>query len=363
MSSYDTLIIGGGLTGLFLAHRLHHGGQKVGLYEARETLGGRSRRQSVAQPYSSPGLEFYPATNENLELLEWMKSVSPIPLNFEVREHRPELYDEGRWRAFAGFGNTEFQSVGELAHYSHTHEVAIDPGMEHVVRALVEQLPFEADLRSEITNIKLADGKVSEVIVNGDKTVKAERVIFTPEAALLNNLVEGEGLNAKHRTRLAKMQPWTAVVLELKHTPPLVEDSSIRVFTHGSKEFEPVVGRAFGETSKWMTLVPGERALEHEFIGQVIRHIKRQMKRAWPERLEGVMQEKISVQIAAFGQQQLKTKDNVRFPEISNLYVANHLLANRVGEISSIEMVREIENAILGGQSAVKSTRESESWD
>lgn len=363
MSSYDTLIIGGGLTGLFLAHRLHSGGQKVGLLEARETLGGRSRRQSVAQPYSSPGLEFYPATNENLELLEWMKSVAPIPLNFVVREHRPQLYDEGRWKAFAGFGNTDFQSVGELSHFSHTHEVAIEPGMEHVVRALVEQLPFEADLRSEVTNIKVADGKVTEVVVNGDKAVRTERVIFTPEAALLNNLVEGEGIHAKHRTKLAKMHPWTAVVLELKHEPPLVDDSAIRVFTHGSKEFEPVVGRVFGETSKWITLVPGERALEHEFIGQVIRHIKRQLKRAWGERLDGQMQEKISVQLAAFGPQQLKTKDNVRFPELSNLYLANHLLANRVGDISSLEMVREVENAILGGQSAVKSTREPEPWD
>jgi len=358
MSSYDTLIIGGGLTGLFLAHRLHHGGQRVGLIEARETLGGRSRRPGSAQ-YASTGLDFIAATNENVALLEWVKSVSPIPMNFEVREHRPQLYDEGRWRPFAGFGDVNFQSIAELAQYSHTHDIVIEPGLEHLVRALVEQLPFEALTMAEVTGMQVTDGKVTEVTVNGDKSVKAERFVFTPHPTLLNTFIEGEGLSAKSRTRLAKMQTWTAVILELNHTPPLVDDSSIRIFTHSAKEFEPVVGRVFGVGSRWMTLVPGERETEHEFVGQCIRHIKRQLKRAWSEALEGQLQEKIFVQANSMGQQSLKTKENFRFPEISNLFIANHLLANQGGEMGSLELVRDLQSIVLGGTPAPKSTRES----
>src|SRR3712207_178290 len=100
MNSIDTIIIGAGLTGLWLTHRLQAAGQNVVLLEARESLGGRFRRQSQAQPYSSPGLDFFPATNENMALLEWAKGFSPLPLNFEVREHRPQLFDEGKWRPF-----------------------------------------------------------------------------------------------------------------------------------------------------------------------------------------------------------------------------------------------------------------------
>jgi choline dehydrogenase-like flavoprotein len=361
MNSFDSIIIGGGLSGLLLAHRLHQGGHNVGLLEARESLGGRYRRQgSTARPYTSSGLDFYPASNENVNLLEWVKSISPVPLNFEVREHRPQLFDEGRWRPFAGFGETHFQSVAELALFSHTHDIAIEPGLEQLVRALVEQLPFEASTMSEVTGFKFAeDGRIAEVIVNGDKSVRAERVIFTPHATLLNNLIEGEALPAKHRTRLAKMQPWTAVVLELNHTPALVDDPSIRVFTHGSKEFEPVVGRVIGANSKWMTLVPGEREAEHEFIGQCIRHIKRQLKRAWPAALDGQLEEKIYVQANAFGQQSLKTKESLRFPEIANLFLGNHLLAARAGEIGSLEIVETLETAILGGAAPVKRSPES----
>lgn len=353
-----TVIIGSGLTGLFLAHRLHHAGQRVALLEARPDLGGRSRRPG-SHIYASTGLDFVAATNENVALLEWVKSVSPLALNFEVREHRPQLYDEGRWRPFAGFGDVDFQSITELSQYSHSHDILIEPGLEHVVRVLVEQLPFEAQTMSEVTGIKVEDGKVTEVVVNGDKSIKADRVVFTPHPTLLNHLIEGDGLNAKNRTRLAKMQAWTAVMLELQHPAPLVDDPSIRIFTHSAKEFEPVVGRVFGNMSRWMTLVPGEREAEHEFVGQCIRHIKRQLKRAWPTAFDTPVSERIFVQPNSMGQQSLKTKDNFRFPEISNLFVGSHILGNQGGEIGSLELVRELQSIVLGGTPAPKSTRES----
>lgn len=358
MSSIDTLIIGGGLTGLFLAHRLHHGGQRVALLEARPDLGGRSRRPG-SNTYASTGLDFIPATNENVALLEWAKSVSPVPLNFSVREHSPQLYDEGRWRPFAGFGETGFLSVTELSQYGHTHDILVEPGLEHLVRVLVEQLPFEPQTMAEVTGLKIEDGRVTDVTVNGDKSLKAANIVFTPHPSLLNNLIEGEGLQGKSRTRLAKMQVWTAVMLELQHAEPLAPDSSIRIFTHSAKEFEPVVGRVFGTTSRWMTLVPGEREAEHEFVGQCIRHIKRQLKRAWPNAFDKQTPERIFVQPNSMGQQSLKTKDNYRFPEIPNLYIASHILANQGGEIGSLELVRDLQSIVLGGTPAPKSTRES----
>lgn len=345
-SPLDTIVIGSGLTGLLLTHRLHQAGKNVALLEARETLGGRYRRQSL---YSSPGLDFFPATNENIELLEWLKSLAPLPIQFEVQEHRPQLYDEGRWRPFAGFGEVDFQSVTELSHFSHTHEIFIEPGLEQFVRVLVEQLPVVGEIRHEVTSLKVQDGKISEVIVNGDKSLKAGDVIFTGHPGFLNNLIDGEGLQAKSRTRLAKMQPWTAVTLELTHTPPLADDPSIRIFTHSAKEFEPVVGRVIAERSKWMTLVPAEREAEHEFIGQCIRHIKRQLKRAWPLAMEGNMEEKIFVQSNAYGQQTLKAKEPFKLPEISNLWLANHILASRAGEIGALEAARGVELSVLDG--------------
>lgn len=337
-SHYDTLILGGGLSGLLLTHRLHSAGQRVGLIEARETLGGSARRLS--------SVDFFPATNENLDLLEWARSISPLPLHLEVREHRPQLYDEGKWRAFSGFGDSHFTSIDQLAHFSNPNEIHVEPSLDQLVRALSEQLPIAPNTRSEITGLKVADGRVSEIIVNGEKSITADNVIFTAHPAILNALIEGDGLPAKHRTRFAKMQGWTSVTLELHNTPPIAEDSSIRVFSHNAKEFEPVVGRVLGETSLWMTLVPQDREADHEFVGQCIRHIKRQLKRAWPEALDGQKDEKIYVQSNAFGQQSLKSKDPLRVPEISNLYLANHILGSSPGTLGSLETARMIIESI-----------------
>lgn len=353
--SSKTVIIGGGLTGLFLAHRLHRDGHNnVTLLEARESLGGRYRRPSQITPYASPGLDLIPANDENLALLEWLKTASPLPLNFAVKEHRPELYDEGKWKPFAGFGETPFQSVGELsALFGHTSYLEIQPGLEQLTRALVERLPFAAETMAEVTDLKIAEGKVTHVTYNGDKTIAADLVIYTPPPTTLNAMIEGEELPGKHRARLAKMQSWTAVTLELHHSPSLVEDNSVRFFTHGVKEFEPVVGRVFGEMSKWMTLVPADREADHEFAGQAIRHIKRQLKRAWPNAFATAssVPEKIYIQAHAYGLHSLRAKETYRFPEISNLYLANHGLASLPGELGAIEPVKTL-TAELSTESA-----------
>lgn len=348
MNSFDTIIVGGGLTGLFLAHRLYHSGKSVALFEARETLGGRYRRQSTTLPYSSPGLDFIPATKENLEVLEWVKNLSPIPLAFEIREHHPNLYDEGRWRPFVGFGSADFQSLSELALFSNTQEAVLQPGLEQLVRALVEQLPITAHTMSEVTGFGVNNGRVTEMTVNGDKTFRADRFIFTGYPTALASLIPDADLSAKHRTRLAKIEAWTAVTLDIVHNPPLVDDSSIRIFTHSSQEFQPVVGRVFGNRSKWMTLVPGERGTEHEFAGQCIRHIKRQMKRAWPNAFDGDVQEKIYVQPNAFGNASLKTKETFRWPELPNLYLANHGLSTLGNELGALEVAKALETELLG---------------
>lgn len=355
MSTNATLIIGGGLTGLFLAHRLHLAGHQVTLVEARESLGGRFRRPSVTLPYASPGLDFIPAGAEELAVLEWLKNQAPIPLSYQVVDHRPQVFDEGKWKPFAGFGEVHFQSVGELsALFGHTHRVELEPGLEQLVRALIEQLPFAAHTMSEVTSFKVVDGKITETVINGDKALHADTVIFTPNPLQLNALFQGEDLRVKHRTRLAKMETWTAVTLELEHTPPLLDDSSVRFFTHSAKEFEPVVGRVFGAKSKWLTLVPGEREAEHEFVGQCIRHIKRQLKRAWPLAFEGQdkaqtqASEKIYIQAHAYGQHSLRTKETYRFPELANLYLGGHALASRPGEIGALETVRALETELCG---------------
>jgi len=351
MNQTDNLIVGSGLTGLLLAHGFHSAGQTVQLVEARETLGGGFRRLSQTEPFSSPGLDFFPASPEVREWLQWLQAAIPIPLRWEVQEHRPQIFDEGHWHHFSGFGDSPFASAGELSYLADSHELVVTPSLDHVVRALVEQLAISALTRSEVTGLQVVDGKVMAAVINGDKVLAAERIFFTPYPGLLNNLINGDGLTPKSRTRLAKMPTWMAVILELHHQAPLTEDSAIRIFNHGAKEFEPVVGRSWGAKSKWMTLVPSERDGDNEFIGQCLKHIKRQLKRAWPTVLDESAlagQEKIYVQAHAFGQHSLKAKEALRLPEIANLYLTSHSLAHFPGPLGSLEVARDARTQLLG---------------
>jgi hypothetical protein len=335
----DTVVIGGGLSGLLLSHRLHLNGHKVTLLEARDHLGGSMRKA---------GLHFTPSTKANVDLCEWLRSALPAPVNFKLVDHSPEIFDEAKWHAFAGFLDREFASLDVLAHLSHTQEIQFAPDVDQIVRILIEQLPVTAQLQSEVTELKFDNGCVNEVVVNGDKSIKCEQVFFTGAPGALNNLIKGEALTPKHRSRIAKFNTWTAVMLELSHAAPLTEPGGLRLFASSSKEFEPVFGRIEGSTSRWMTLAHSERFEEHEFTGQCIRHIKRQIKRAWPEQLDGKQDEKITVYPLAFGQNSLKLKSPWLMPEIPNLFLTSATLSTQPGFIGAVEAVRGVEDLING---------------
>ncbi|MGE4130671.1 MAG: FAD-dependent oxidoreductase [Bdellovibrionales bacterium] len=328
-----SVIVGGGLTGLLIAHRLHTKGHKVTLLEKQDFLGGSLRR---------PNVNLFPATDSAVGLMEWLKSLAPLPVNFSVAEHRPQIFEEGRWRPFAGFLDAEFKSLNELSHISAANEIRLEPSSDQIVRMLVEQLPLSAQCQTEVTQIRCKDGRVEEVVLNGDKSLRTEQLIFTGNPQELNRLIDGESLPPKYRTRLAKMAQWTSVTLELSHPEPLSDSDAILVFGSSSKEFEPVFGRVVGTTSRWMTLVHSERSDEHDFTGQCLRHIKRQLKRAWPQLFDNPLEEKILVQAEAFGQHSLKTRVPWQIPELSNLFIGGPTLAEAPGWLGSVESARGI---------------------
>ncbi len=330
-------IIGAGLTGLFLSHRLYEAGFKVSLFEARDVTGGALRRSLIS---------LLPATNENLELLEWARAHSPLPLHFQVQDHNPQTYNEARWRSFAGFGETDFRSVGELGFLSFTSEIRLEPGVDQLVRALTEQLPITVSCKSEVTEIRVNEGKATQIVVNGDKAIPVDQVIYTGPLPALNHLITGPGISDKNRSRIAKFHTWTAVVLDLTHPAMDGDFDGIMVIQHNSKEFEPVFGRMTPTGSQWFTLVHSEQADEHEFTGQCIRHIKRQIKRAWPDRFNNELSEKIYVIPGAFGQNSLKSKVPWQLQEISNLYLADQTLATQPGFLGKLEAIREIEKLL-----------------
>src|SRR5258708_4803282 len=104
------VIIGAGLTGLCLAHQLHKTNHEVVLLEASEKLGGRFRHDTGDLNYVVP-------SEEALETLEWLKSISPTPIHWNEVDLQPTFFESHQWQPFLGFGDFPAESIDELSMY------------------------------------------------------------------------------------------------------------------------------------------------------------------------------------------------------------------------------------------------------
>ncbi len=340
MQKISTLIIGGGWLGLKLANDLKREGQNdFFVFEGRESLaasagkGGRS-------------LGFAPATDEILAATKAF-AAEHSEFSFEIVEHRPQVFVDGHWRPFSGLGDSHFRSAAEFSRFGYSHELRFQPSLETMALSWAENINGHFATQSEITAIEVKDHSVSSVILNGDKRIEVDRIVYTGTPLNLGKLIEGEGLSSKSRVALGKALAWTAVGLDLYNSKnPIEMNSSVHVFDHGAKDFEPVLGRKLDGFTRWMTLIESGRASEHEYSGQCIRHIKRQLKRAWPNCFEEAEEERIFVACDAFGSLTGRAAIGVEIPEISNLYLGHSLVQGEPSPAGDLLMAQKLQGLL-----------------
>src|SRR5262245_13570533 len=129
MSQKKFVIVGGGLTGLCLAHYLHKQNQQVILLEASDRLGGRYRSDATE-------LAFIPPSESAVSALEWLKTISPTGVTWTESDHQPLYHESYEWKNFLGFGDFPSTVVNELAFFNQNRQIVMEPGFDHVTRAL-----------------------------------------------------------------------------------------------------------------------------------------------------------------------------------------------------------------------------------
>lgn len=96
------------------------------------------------------------------------------------------------------------------------------------------------------------------------------------------------------------------------------------------------------QTSQWMTFIEHEVTEDSEVVGTALKKIKRQVKRAYPEALEGLKQERIFVTPILAGNGDIKLNGNGTLPGLENLWIGSatvHEQRNLVGALLQAEMV------------------------
>ncbi|MCB0367580.1 MAG: hypothetical protein H6624_14460 [Bdellovibrionaceae bacterium] len=330
---FDTIVIGGHLTGLIVARGLELRGQSVALVEESDELGGSLRPFSVNGQTMESDLALMPASEESAELLQWLQESLGTPVNSETIEAPPATFDSGSFKTFVGFGDRKFLSLNVLSAYNQNQLLELAQSPSIWVEQLVAQYQGEAFTRSVLTGLEPADTGMA-VTINGAKTIFGRQVVYClPSRQLLDDL-EIDLVPGRVRQRMAKSRLWTSVYLHLHHSKVHQQSRSLH-FLYGSKDdYEPTVGRFFapraeensGQCSVWMGLLPTELADDSEQIANTLREMKKQIKRAYSDLFEDVVAEKIIVEFNSHGLVDLGLKEFGVLPDLPQMYLAHPTL-------------------------------------
>ncbi len=347
---FDSIVIGGGLSGLLVAHQLEGTGRKVALIEALDVVGGTCRPQnSVIGPIDN-GLKFVPSTPVARANLEWLELVLGQSLSLEELDAPPITYDNGRFQPFVGFGAFEPEAAGELAHFAAPKRLVTASTPKDWVRTLVESFTGATLLQSHATKLQYDDGFLIEILINGTKKLSAREYVFCAPPQRLAPLIPESAASSRQRQRLSKGPFFTAVYLDMIHAAPVTDSRQLHMLKGANEEplagvFHPAVTLDNGERaqhSQWCTFLRADLTDDAEETANALKRIKRQVKRVYETALDGLISERIMVAPGSHGEIEGLLGENQRWPKIDNLWVASNFFNPNRDLIGTLDQARKV---------------------
>ncbi len=348
MHIYDYIIIGSGLTGLTLAQKLSQETKNVLLLESQDEIGGANKPVQFAGRTINNGLRFYPATDSATKALENLESQIGLKLISRISENNPETYEASGFKPFVGFGDQSPKFYDQLSYFLSSQLVELNLQPFQWVQQLKESFAGTFLPRSFVTQFHFDDAvvknpKVTHVTVNGNKTFHGHNFIFAAPLKELPSLLPEEIMNARLKNKIAKAKSWQAVCIDLYH-PEISEQKKNLFVLNGTTDDEigPCLGQFISkDISQWLSFIDFDSAEDTENIGLVLKKVKRQIKRAFPEVADQIQKERISVSSSISGGE-LKLSANLTYPHVANLWIASVTAAtapNLLGSLQTAQMI------------------------
>jgi len=349
---YDYAIIGSGLGGLSIAAALSRFTDNIALLESGDVPGGMNRPIKFPTGITNNGIRFVPETDSAHKALDFLENLLGLKIAGESLEVPPVTYASGSFKPFVGFGDNPPPFYEDLNYF--TSNKAIDLKLEPYAWTQLLFEKFKGDFlpRSYVTKFNALNEQVTQVTINGAKTLAAHNFIFCGSVKDLALLLPEEALSARARQRLSKNTYWTALCLDVCHSHEITENPAVNVLSGTTDdEIGPCVGRFLpavneGEqklqASQWITFIEDEVTEDSEVVAASLKKIKRQIKRAYPEALESIKLERIIVAPQVSGNGELKLNGNQSLPGLHNLWIGSSAVnaqKNLVGTLSQAQMV------------------------
>lgn len=292
----QTLVVGGGFAGLFVARALAQSGHRVCLIEPETELGGSLRGYDREGNKFDSCLQIWPDPDSTHPAWRWAQECLrlQIPnLNWTRREERPRTYAHSQWVEFAGFGDSPPEYVEDLAPWLIPTWGECDPLLASVIRGLAQnptQGPQVEFLKAWVTALEVSEGQCRGVWINSTKKIEAARVYWCAPIEALRRCLPAA--LSPERSRM-KASSW--VGLDWHCSDSSFESSAYQVLFGSGEDQLVFLGRHLGKGfSQWMTLMDFEEAENEENVSHVIKKMKRTLKKLFPQLSDSLVFERLA---------------------------------------------------------------------
>lgn len=349
MHIYDYIIIGSGTTGLTIARQIFQETQNILVLEAQDEIGGNNRPVKLNEHILNNGLRHYPHTEASMKAIAFLQQLLPTPVlkSTEPVENGVETYEAGGFKKFLGFGDHSPEFYDQLSYYLAANEAELQMQPYEWLQQFAQDLASIIQCKSIVTRfgfegLDTEKPKLTHVIVNGSKTFYAQNFIFAAEVKDLALLIPDDVLNARNKAKLKKSTAWQSVNLDLYHEVASEKRNLFLLNGTTDDDLGPCIGRFVADHySQWTSFVDSEMAEDTENIGHVLKKMKRQIKRAFPEIGDSIKKERISVSTALSGSD-LKLSANGTLPKVDNLWIASAQMSPYQNLLGSLMQARLI---------------------
>jgi hypothetical protein len=333
MKQFDYIIYGATLEGVLVGHYLHQKGFKTLVLESSDKAGGffstvENNKAAIHSIFTSPS---YDETSVNLA--EWIKT--NLNLNFEISNKvlPPTTFEKGSFEPFVGFGESAPNESEFLQDFLSAQRLELNPSVNEWIKTILAG-GLEIRYSSTLTAINVSDKKITSIVVNDKDTLNTANFIFTENPSDIIEFLATDSASTavvpqKVLTRLSKGTFWSTLQLSLAHKTPTTDKEEIHVIYGTQKNPVVSIGQFTGKTSQWISFISSDVADINEEGVQILKEMKRQIKRAYPEALENVDFEKIALWPKTHGFIDLKSKAFGQLEGVDNIYLcSNHLVNN-----------------------------------
>jgi hypothetical protein len=329
--TYDYAIIGSGLPGLILASALSRWTSNIVLLDGLDSYGGCHKKINTPLGALENGLRFFPKTKSTESSLLFMESLLNLKLIASSAETNPATYENGQFKQFVGFGEQNVEFYEELSYFLASEQYLLNIPVHEWPALLMKNFKGHFLPRSIVTKFVAEGNQVTSVMVNGTKSIEAKQFIYCGSFKDLSVLLPTDYLSSKAKNKLNKSVFWTAICLDLCHKEIVTENEFMNVLNGTTQdEIGPCVGQFYKskekpdcQYSQWITFVDEELSDDSEVAASALKKMKRQIKRAYPNALDGLLLERIFVYSNYAGEGIIKLNADQSIPGLENLWIAS----------------------------------------